>query len=107
MTTLGFLLILIVIGFWFDTQQTYTVALMLCKRICAELRLQLLDDTVALTRIRFKRNARGRFTFQRTYTFEVTERGGNSRHTGTLLIRGKVLEMVELPGYLKRTISPV
>ncbi len=107
MTTFGFLLILLVIGFWFDTQWTYTVALTLCKRLCMELRLQLLDDTVALTCIRLKRNAHGRLTFQRTYTFEVTEQGGNSRRTGTLLIRGKVLEMVELPGYLRRTISPV
>jgi len=95
------------VGFWLDTQWTYAIAITLCRRVCAELGLQLLDDTVALIRIRLKRNAQGRLTFQRAYTFEVTERGGNSRHNGMLLMRGKVLEMVELPGYLKRTISPV
>lgn len=108
MTNLGILfLILLVIGFWFDTQRTHIIARAFCKRVCQELRLQLLDDTVALIHIRLKRNARGNLTFQRTYTFEVTEQGGNSRHTGTILMRGKVLEMVDLPGYMKRTISPV
>lgn len=101
------LLIGLIIGFWFDTQHTLVRARTLCKQTCATLHLQLLDDTVALTQMRFRRNSRGTFVFQRTYTFEVTERGGNSRHIGTLVIRGKMLEMIAIPGYLQRTISPV
>lgn len=108
MTYLGLLFLLLVGGgFWFDTQRTYLIAKMLCMRVCQELQLQLLDDTVTLIRIRLKRNAKGRLSFQRTYSFEVTEHGGNTRHLGILILRGDTLEIVELPGYLNRTILPV
>ena len=102
-------MLLIVLGivawFWFDAQRTQEMAKTICKQVCSELHLQLLDDTIALVRVRLKRNNRGRFSVQRTYQFEFSEQG-NNRQQGTLIMRGVVLELLEMPGYTNRIISP-
>ncbi len=92
--------------FWFDTLQSQERAKNLAKQICLELHLQLLDDTLSLIRFRLKRNKRGRLTVQRVFQFEFSD-GGNNRQLGTLIMRGISLEMLEMPGYIQRTISPV
>jgi hypothetical protein len=108
MITSIFLLILlgIVAWFWFDTLQCHERAKIICKHKCKELNLQLLDDTIALMRVRLKRNSRGRLNVQRMYQFEFTE-GGNTRQHGTIIMLDIFLEMLEIPGYIQRTISPV
>jgi hypothetical protein len=92
--------------FWFDTLQCRERAKIICKQKCKELNLLLLDDTIALMRIRLKRNSRGRLTLQRMYQFEFSE-GDNMRQHGMVMMRGIFLEMLEIPGYIQRTISPV
>ncbi|EDN65795.1 conserved hypothetical protein [Beggiatoa sp. PS] len=68
--------------------------------------MQLLDDTIALVRVRLKRNSHGRLNLQRMYQFEFYE-GNNIRQQGTIILLGIFLEMLEIPGYIQRTISPV
>ena len=92
--------------FWFDTQRSQEMAKAICQQICGKLKLQFLDDTVVLTRLRLRRNSRGSLMVQRTYQFEFYE-GGNQRQRGTVVMRGIALEMLEMPGYMERTISPV
>lgn len=92
--------------FWFDTQRSQEMAKAICQQVCGKLQLQFLDDTVVLTRLRLRRNSRGNLTVQRTYNFEFYE-GGNQRQLGTIIMRGIALEMLEMPGYMERTISPV
>jgi hypothetical protein len=103
-------ILLILLGitawFWFDAQRSQEIAKAICKQVCGQLHLQLLDDTIALVRVRLKHNSRGRFNVQRTYQFEFSEQG-NNRQQGTVIMRGIALELLEMPGYTNRIISPV
>ncbi len=107
MNSIFFLLLLSVVAwFWFDAQRTQEVAKSLCKQVCGQLHLQLLDDTIAVARVRLKRDNQGRWGVQRTYQFEFSD-GGNNRQQGTVIMRGMTLEILELPGYMDRIISPI
>jgi len=103
-------ILLIILGFagwfWFDTQRSQEMAKAICQKVCSKLKLQFLDDTVVLRRLRLRRNSRGSLRVQRTYQFEFYD-GGNERQRGTVTMRGITLEMLEMPGYMERTISPV
>lgn len=92
--------------FWFDALRCRELTKTVCRKICVQLQLQLLDDTIALQRMRLKRDHRGKLSIQRLYQFEFYD-GNNGRHQGTVLMRGVSLELIELPGYLNRIISPV
>lgn len=96
----------IVVWFWFDMRRSQEIAKIICKRVCNQLQLQLLDDTVALVQVRLKRNSRGRLQVQKSYEFEFSD-SGNNRQQGFVIMLGITLEMLELPGYMDRTISPV
>jgi hypothetical protein len=107
MSSIWLLILLgLVAWFWFDTLRSQEIAKAICKQVCAQLHLQLLDDTITLVQVRLKRNCRGRLHFQRVYQFEFSD-SGQVRYQGVAVMRGSVLEMLELPGYLERTISPV
>jgi hypothetical protein len=96
----------VVAWFWFDTIQCQEIAKNICKHTCRQLQLQLLDDTIALKRVRLKRNQNGRLALQRTYQFEFSD-GGNNRQQGMVIMRGIALEILDIPGYISRTISLV
>ena len=104
------IILLAVLGFgawfWFDTLQCREIAKALAQQMCLQNNLQLLDDTLALVQIRLKRNSRGRLNMQRTYQFEFSD-SGNNRQKGFLIMRGISLEILEMPGYVQRTILPV
>lgn len=99
--TLGF-----IAWFWFDTRRSQEMALSICKQTCGQLHLQLLDDNVALTRVRLRRNSRGWLVVQRTYQFEFHD-GSNNRERGIVILRGIALELFDMPNYMNRVISPV
>ena len=100
------LLISLVGWFWFDNLRTQEVAKTICKQICNQFQLQLLDDAIALAHIRIKRNRHRRWIIQRTYYFEFCD-DGNSRQRGILSMHGLTLEILELPGHVNRIISLV
>jgi len=98
-----------VIWFWFDSLRCREIATKICKQVCAQSHLQLLDDSIALSEIRLKRGQGGSLKIQRAYRFEFYDNSDSTekRHQGYLLMRGVALEMLELPGYMSRTFSPV
>ncbi len=65
--------------------------LALAKQQCEHQQVQLLDDTVSLIKIRFKRDKRGRMGLLRFYQFEFTATG-ERRYQGELIMLGKRLE---------------
>lgn len=91
---------------WLDTLRNWELTVIACKRVCQQLQLQLLDDTVTLVRFRLKRNRHGWLTIQRVYHFEFFA-GGDSRRPGIIIMCGNALEEIELPGYMQRTFFPV
>jgi len=102
------IILLVILGFigwfWFDTLHSQERAKVICKQVCQNLHLQLLDDTIVLVRLRLRRNSRGRLMVQRTYQFEFFD---GERQRGIVIMRGIALEMLEMPGYMDRIISPV
>lgn len=88
---------------WIDGLHARDIA-MIAGRAAAEREgLQLLDETVAIVRLRARRDAGGRLRCQRTYAFEVSDTGAD-RLVCQLTLLGKRLESVEIPPHRDRSI---
>jgi len=102
MLTLENLLVLMVMataGAWlWHNHGLREKALERVKQHCAKLDLQLLDDAVALKRIAFVRDAKGRKRLARLYGFEFTVTG-EQRHPGTVTQFGAHSMQIELAPY--------
>ena len=94
-----------IIWFWFDTLRCREATKIVAQRVCQQLQLQLLDDTIIITKLRAKRNKNGHLSWQRSYQFEFSD-GGNNRQKGTIIMLGTVVEILEMPNY-DRVISQV
>ncbi len=70
-------------------------AIRLAKQHCERMDVQLLDDTIALTKLRLKKDARGNIAIARCYEFEFTSTG-DRRYQGLLSLHGTKLDDVEL-----------
>ncbi len=68
------------------------------KQHCAKLDIELLDGAVALKRIGFVRDAKGRRRLARIYNFEFTVTG-EARHPGTITQFGAHSAQIELAPY--------
>lgn len=72
------------------------------KQHCAKLDIELLDGAVALKRIGFVRDAKGRRRLARIYNFEFTVTG-ETRHPGTITQFGAHSAQIELAPYRSRS----
>ena len=70
-------------------------AVVTAKRHCARQGVQLLDDTVALKRLRPKRSSSGAMSISRCYEFEFTSTG-ERRYLGTMEMLGRRLLHIDL-----------
>jgi hypothetical protein len=66
-----------------------------CRRACAELSVQLLDETVAVTRIDLARDLHGRWRLRRVYRFEFSV-DGTDRRSGLAVLTGGLLSHIRL-----------
>jgi hypothetical protein len=83
---------------WFDSLRAREHAVAAGRAACARYGVQLLDETVAFTRLRLARDAEGRLRLRRTYVFEFSETGDNRRH-GAIVMLGARLEDLQLEPY--------
>lgn len=84
-------------------------ALALVRRHCEKAEVMLLDDNVALQRLRLLRDARGQRRLARVYGFEFTVTG-EQRHVGSISMFGQHLGKIELaahPFHSKVEAEPV
>ncbi len=86
--------------FWLDTLSARDAAISKGHELVQRTNLQLLDDTVACSRLRFARNSKGHLQFLRTYEFEVSA-NGSDRMQCTLVLLGKNLQSWYIPPYLQ------
>lgn len=93
-----------VIWAWLDGLRARDQAIRHGHALCAEAGVQLLDQTVALRRIRLARRD-GLPTFVRRYGFEVSL-NGSDRHRGHLDLSGYRLESWSLPLAEQPTPTP-
>lgn len=84
------------VWFWFDSIHAREIAIEAGRQIASRDGLQLLDETVAVARLRAARDDMGRMRLQRTYSFEVSDTGAD-RLTCSLTLLGKRLQQVEIP----------
>lgn len=94
-----FALVLLAAGtfFWIDTLRAREAALVAGRTACERYGLILLDDTVAVTRMRFARNADGRLRLARTYGFEFSDTGNNRRNGAISLMGGETEDIAFEP----------
>lgn len=73
--------------YWWDAMRAKEAGMRAARRACERHNLQLLDDTVALGRLRVGRNRRGQLQWRRYYQFEFT-RDDELRSHGTVEMLG-------------------
>lgn len=75
--------------------QVKELAYAAARRQCESMQVQLLDQSVYLRRLWFRRNKQGQLGFWRVYCFEFTVSGG-TRYVGRVSMLGRRIEQVEL-----------
>ncbi len=83
---------------WFDSIGARDIAIQYGRELSARTSLQLLDESVACSRLRLARNARGHMQIQRHYDFDVSANGGDRLHCELVLL-GKQLVSWHIPPY--------
>jgi hypothetical protein len=84
--------------FWLDSLRARDIALGAARDACKADGVQLLDWTVALSRLRVGRNDDGQVRFLRVYDFEYSDTGDNRLH-GSVTLLGRHVEALRLaPG---------
>lgn len=96
-----------VLGLWFvfDSLRAREQALHACQSACDEMEVQLLDHTVAMTRLRLARDGHGRVRLRRRYRFEFSS-AGTDRWRGYVDLLGLATIGVEMEGPTGSTILP-
>ena len=105
---LGTLLFLLAIGalvwIWMDVLDAREHATRYGREICREAGVQLLDQSVSLTRLRIQR-VESVPTLIRRYGFEISL-DGSDRHRGHLELRGRELGAWSLPQRANLRVVP-
>lgn len=90
------LLLAALLWYWLSSLSALETARKYGKKVCNELNVQFLDDTVASTSIALTRDTRGRRVLRRNYRFEFSETG-NNRREGQLIMLGDRVEAMSMP----------
>jgi hypothetical protein len=86
--------------FWFDGIRVREIAVNTGRDLAERCNLQLLDETVACSKLRLGRNRRGHAQLMRTYDFEVSA-NGSDRLSCQLVLLGSELQSWHIPPYLQ------
>jgi len=89
------LVILLAAGawFWLDSLHVREAAVQAARGACETEGLMFLDDTVAITSIRFGRDDAGHLKLQRAYEFEFSDTGDNRRRGYVTLLGARVVDV--------------
>ena len=87
-----------VIAYWLNAMRAKELARHEAKRLCQQSNVLILDDTVSLKKIGFKRNSLGQMSFLRAYDFEFTL-DGEFRYKGEVSLLGQQVLDSHLDAY--------
>lgn len=76
---------------WFDSLKARDAGIEAASAACASENCQLLDDTVAITRVRLVRSDNGRLALRRVYDFEYSDTGDNRRRGSVVMLGHRVV----------------
>lgn len=88
-------IVLVLAGFWLNSMKCNDIAVTAARRAAHLSGVQLLDDTVALDKIRVVRDGGGWVSLRRIYRFEFSDTGDN-RRGGVVVLRNATVETVNL-----------
>lgn len=80
---------------WRNSMMSRELSLKVSKKACLNMGVQLLDDTVSLSKVKLCRNRSGTMSLCRQYTFEFTQ-SGEARYLGRIFLQGLLIEDVVL-----------
>jgi len=83
-------------GLWWTSSRAKELAILHARRACDQEELQLLDQTVALIKVKPGRTRQGSACLKRHYSFEFTQQG-EFRDAGTVVLNGHTILQVTLP----------
>ena len=96
---MNFIVLLLILGIivwlWQSSLHYREYATRHCRRICNDLNLQLLDQTVILSGMSIVLSKRTSLRLRRSYNFEVSEDGA-TRHKGCIVILGRNIIHTEI-----------
>jgi hypothetical protein len=84
--------------YWLAAARAKETASRAARNRCQQHGVLFLDDTVALRRVRLRRDDRSAVHLQREYNFEFATDGGR-RYRGRVLLLGARVERVDLDAY--------
>ncbi|MCU7835091.1 MAG: DUF3301 domain-containing protein [gamma proteobacterium symbiont of Taylorina sp.] len=93
-----FFLIIGIVWYWLNSVSAYEVAYKAAKSSCYRLKLQFLDDTLDVIKLRLCRHSHGYMQICRTYEFEFSS-DGDSRYKGFIKISGKKFEAIDMEAF--------
>ena len=93
MDILLILLLIAVVAFWWFGAKSRETATSFARQACQRCGVQLLDQTVSLSKLRLRRADQGHMSIARWYTFEFSTSGIDRRPGNLSLLGGKLLDM--------------
>ena len=86
--------VLLALGWlWWDGLKRREQAVKAARRVCEQAGVQLLDETVAIKRMRMRRNERQQMRLYREYGFEYSNTGDNRLPGRVYLLGDRVLDV--------------
>jgi len=92
------LILVLAILYWLAAARAKETASRAARNRCQQRGVLFLDDTVALRRVRLRRDERSAIHLQREYSFEFATDGGR-RYQGRVRLLGARVQEVELDAY--------
>ncbi len=91
----GLLLLLLAALAWFfwDGLQKREIALTTARLACERAGVQFLDASVALRKLKLRRDSNQRARFYREYVFEYSTQGDDRQHGWVWLLGGRVVDV--------------
>ncbi|MCK4863930.1 MAG: DUF3301 domain-containing protein [Gammaproteobacteria bacterium] len=93
-----FVILISVFLYWLDSIRAKEIATARSREACKKVLVEFLDETVAIKKVRLRRNSSGRLNFYREYQFEFTSTG-EYRYKGIVKLLGKYLVDIEMEPY--------
>jgi len=90
--------VVLVAAFWWRTNELKQVAYQIARRRCDESDVQFLDDSVVLSKVRFRRSDEGRIALLCYFSFEFATMG-DTRYRGEMQFLGRRLDQIEMEPY--------
>jgi hypothetical protein len=81
--------------FWWDSLQKRELAVRAARAVCERAGVQFLDDSVAVSRMKLKRDSNQRARIYREFSFDYSN-AGDDRQAGRVYLLGEVVLSADL-----------